>query len=162
MSELAPVGEERLLRDLRAVIENARVRAAQSVNSELILLYWDLGHGIRTDVLHEQRAEYGEQILPTLSAKLTAEYGQGYSARNLARMIQFAETFPDRAVVATLAERLAWSHFVEILPLREPLEREFYATMCHACQWSVRGLRREIESPGPPSPVTPRNWCGRS
>jgi predicted nuclease of restriction endonuclease-like (RecB) superfamily len=59
-------------------------------------------------------------------------------------MIQLAESFPDRTLVEKLSEVLSWSHFVEILPLHEPLEREFYATMCHASRWSVRGLRREI------------------
>jgi predicted nuclease of restriction endonuclease-like (RecB) superfamily len=60
-------------------------------------------------------------------------------------MMGFVDSFPDRAVMEKLTEVLSWSHFVEILPLRNPLEREFYASMCLACRWSVRGLRREIE-----------------
>ncbi len=133
-----------ILDELRALIEGARHRVAVSVNRELVLLYWDLGQRIRTETLGETRAEYGEQILPTLSAKLTQEFGNGYSARNLARMIKFAEQFPQRSVVETLSETVSWSHFVEILALSQPIEREFYATMCHASRWSVRGLRREI------------------
>ena len=133
-----------ILEELRALIEGARHRVAVSVNRELVLLYWGLGQRIRVEILGETRAEYGEQILPTLSAKLTEEFGNGYSARNLARMIKFAEQFPQRSVVETFSETISWSHFVEILTLSQPIERDFYATMCHASRWSVRGLRREI------------------
>ncbi|WP_076347585.1 DUF1016 N-terminal domain-containing protein [Paludisphaera borealis] len=64
---------------------------AQAVNSALVALYWQVGTRIRTDVLHNRRAGYGEKILPTLSAKLVPEYGQGFSERNLARMVRFVE-----------------------------------------------------------------------
>ena len=133
-----------LVADLRGLIERARQRAAVAVNRELVLLYWDLGQRIHVEILGEERADYGKRIFATLSRKLTAEFGKGFTHSNLGRMVQFAEQFPDRAVVEKLCEVLSWSHFVEILPLREPLEREFYATMCHACRWSVRGLRKEI------------------
>ena len=61
-------------------------------------------------------------------------------------MIQFAEAFPDEPVVAALSQHLSWSHFVEILPLKKPLEREFYAEMCRIERWSVRALRERIGS----------------
>src|SRR5262249_35451358 len=134
----------KLLVDLRELIDSARSVVAQAVNSALVLLYWQVGHRIRTDVLRNQRAGYGEQILPTLSAKLVPEYGQGYSQRNLARMVRFAEVFPDREVVVALAPRLGWSHFVEIIPLKTDLHREFYAEICRAERWSVRTLREKI------------------
>lgn len=133
-----------MLPELRELIEGARTRAAVAVNRELVLLYWDLGQRIRTEILKEERADYGEKIVPTLSAQLTKEYGEGYGKRNLFRMIQFAEQFPDRKIVQTLSGKLSWSHFVEIFPLPTPLEREFYATLCLKHGWSVRGLRREI------------------
>ena len=53
-------------------------------------------------------------------------------------MIQFAEVFADAQIVATLSRELSWSHFIEILPLKQPLEREFYAEMCRIERWSVR------------------------
>ncbi len=138
------LADDIILAELRALIEGARQRVAISVNRELVLLYWDLGQRIRVETLGETRAEYGERILPTLSAKLTQEFGGGYGVRNLARMIKFAEQFPQRSIVEKLSETLSWSHFVEILRLPTALEREFYATLCHASRWSVRGLRREI------------------
>ncbi len=135
-----------LLSELRGLIEAARQHFAQAANATLTMLYWHLGQRIHEEVLNKGRAEYGEQILPTLSAKLVQDYGQGFSARNLARMIQFVEAFPDEAIVATLSRQLSWSHFIEILPLKQPLEREYYAELCRAERWSVRTLRERIAS----------------
>jgi hypothetical protein len=84
--------------------------------------------------------------LPTLSAKLVADFGNGFSARNLARMVRFAEVFPDRRVVATLSRHLGWSHFVEIIYLPNDLQRDFYAEMCRVERWSVRTLRAKVQS----------------
>jgi predicted nuclease of restriction endonuclease-like (RecB) superfamily len=135
-----------LLSELRGLIESARQHVAQTANATLTMLYWHVGQRIRGEVLNNERAEYGEQIVPTLSAKLVRDYGSGFSARNLARMIQFAEAFPDEAFVATLAQQLSWSHFIEILPLKQPLEREYYAELCRVERWSVRTLRERIGS----------------
>ncbi len=138
-TEFAP-----LLNELRDLIEQARQHVAHSANSTLTMLHWKLGERIHREILHGRRAQYGEEILPTLSAKLVPDYGQGYSARNLARMVKFAESFPDEPIVATLSQQLSWSHIVEILPLKKPLEREFYAEMCRIERWGVRTLRERI------------------
>lgn len=116
-----------LLADLRVLIEQARQHVAQAANSTLTMLHWQLGRRIYVEVLAQQRASYGEEILPTLSAK-------------------FAEAFPDAQIVATLSQQLGWSHFVEILPLKTPLEREYYAELCRIERWSVRILRERIAS----------------
>ena len=133
-----------LLADLRALIDQARDATARAVNSALVVLYWSVGDRVRRDLLGEKRAGYGEQILPTLSAKLVPEYGQGFGERNLARMVKMAEVFPDGAVVAALARHLGWSHFVELLPVGDGLKREFYAEMCRVERWSVRTLREKM------------------
>ena len=135
-----------LLSDLRGLIEQARQHVAQTANGTLTLLYWQVGQRIYLDVLAGQRASYGEEILPTLSAKLEPDYGRGFSARNLARMIKFAEVFPDEQIVVSLVRELNWSHFIEILPLKQPLEREYYAELCRVERWSVRTLRERIGS----------------
>jgi predicted nuclease of restriction endonuclease-like (RecB) superfamily len=142
----APAPARALLDDLRLLIRQARAGVAQAVNSALVLLYWEVGQRIRVEVLKEKRAAYGEEILPTLSAKLVAEFGDGFSARNLSRMIQFAEVFPNREIVAALSRQLGWSHFVEIIPLPDPLQRDFYAEMCRVERWSVRTLRAKVQS----------------
>jgi predicted nuclease of restriction endonuclease-like (RecB) superfamily len=133
-----------LLRDVREIILITRQTVARGINAALVLLYWKVGGRIRTDILEEKRAEYGEQIVPTLSAQLTPEFGDGFSKRNLFRMVQFAEVFPDERIVSALSKALGWSHFVELLPLKKPVQREFYAEMCRVERWSVRTLREKI------------------
>jgi hypothetical protein len=91
-----------------------------------------------------KRAEYGEEIVPTVSAQLVHEFGESFSKRNLFRMIRFAEVFPTEQIVATLSTQLGWSHFVEIVPLKNELQRDFYAEMCRIERWSIRTLRQKI------------------
>jgi predicted nuclease of restriction endonuclease-like (RecB) superfamily len=137
---------DRLLTELRSLIEQARQHVAQSVNSTLTLLYWKVGARIRREVLSDGRAEYGTQILATLSQELVQDYGKGFNPSALTRMVKFAEAFPDENIVATLSQQLSWSHFVELLPLDKPLQRDFYAEMCRIERWSVRTLRERIGS----------------
>ena len=98
-----------LLGDVRSLIDQARHRTAQAVNSTLVSLNWHIGNRIRTDILGEKRADYGKQIVQTLSAQLAAEYGRGYSRANLFNMIRFAEVFPDIEIVQTLSRQLGLS-----------------------------------------------------
>jgi predicted nuclease of restriction endonuclease-like (RecB) superfamily len=135
-----------LLVELRGLIEQARQHVAQAANSTLTLLYWQVGTRIHKEVLREQRAGYGEEIVSTLSAQLVHDYGQGFGAKNLARMIQFSEVFPDEKIVVSLVRQLSWTHFIALIPLKKPLEREFYAEMCRIERWSVRMLRERIGS----------------
>lgn len=65
---------------------------------------------------------------------------------SLTRMVRFAESFPEEPIVATLSQQLSWSHFKEILPLKQPFQCEFYAEMCRVERWSVRTLRKKIDS----------------
>ncbi len=133
-----------LLTDVRELILSTRQTVARGVNAALVMLYWKVGERILKEVLREKRAKYGEEILPTLSAKLVPEFGQGFGPRNLARMISLAEAFSDGRIVAILSQELGWSHFVELLPLKKHLQRDFYAEMCRAERWSVRMLRQKI------------------
>ena len=133
-----------LLDELRSLIRQTREGVAQAVNSALVLLYWQVGHRVHTEILKSQRATYGEEIVPTLSAQLATDFGEGFSKRNLFRMIRFAEVFPDRQIVAKLSRQLGWSHFIEIIPIDDPLKRDFYAEMCRLERWSVRTLHQKI------------------
>ncbi len=135
-----------LISEVRDLIEQARQHVAQTANSTLTMLYWQVGQRIRKEVLKKKRAGYGEEIVPTLSAQLVRDYGQGFGAKNLARMIQFAEVFPDEQIVVSLVRHLSWTHFIALIPLKKPLEREFYAEMCRIERWSVRTLRERIGS----------------
>ncbi len=133
-----------LLSDLRNLISQVHATVARSVNSAQVMLYWEVGRRIGQDILGSERAAYGEQIVSTVSKQLTAEFGRGFSKQNLARMIRFAEVFPNSEIVSTLSRQLGWSHFIEIIPLDTELKRGFYAEMCRVEQWSVRRLRDKI------------------
>lgn len=135
-----------LVADIRSLIDSARTRTAAAINSELVLLYWQIGTRIRQDILKEKRAEYGEQIVAALSRQLADEYGSGFAEKSLRRMIQLAEVFPKRDIVVTLSRQLGWSHFVAIIPVADPLARNFYAEMCRIERWSVRTLRSKIRT----------------
>ncbi|MDO9566296.1 MAG: PDDEXK nuclease domain-containing protein [Candidatus Desulfaltia sp.] len=134
-----------LIGDIRSLIETARHNVAITVNAGLTILYWQIGNRIRQDVLKEKRAEYGKEIVVTLSRQLTDDYGNNFNEKNLRRMIQFAEVFPDKEIVVTLSRQFSWSHFVSILPLKDDLQRDFYAEMCRIERWSVRVLRKKID-----------------
>ena len=133
-----------LLADVREMIVQAREGVARAVNSGLTLLYWQIGDRIRREVLREKRAEYGKEIVSALGRQLEQEFGRGFGDKNLRRMIQFAEVFPDREIVVSLIRQLTWTHFIALIPLNKPLQRDFYAEMCRVERWSVSTLRKKI------------------
>lgn len=135
-----------LLTEITALIEESRGQVARTVNSVLTMLYWQIGKKINDEVLKGGRAEYGKQIVATLSGQLQQTYGKGFSRPALNRMCLFNTRFPDFAICATLSDKLSWSHFIELIPLKESLKRDFYAEMCRVERWSVRKLRDRINS----------------
>jgi predicted nuclease of restriction endonuclease-like (RecB) superfamily len=138
--------EAGLAADVRAMIEQTREAVARTVNAGMTLLYWRVGRRIQVEILKNQRAEYGGEIVSTLSRQLTGEFGPGFSEKNLRHMVKFAETFSEGRIVSTLSRQLGWSHFKEILYLKDELQRDFYAEMCRVERWSVRTLRAKIDS----------------
>lgn len=136
----------KLAEDIRHLIQETKTRLGATINAALTLLNWRIGTRILDDVLKGQRAEYGEQIIVLLARQLEQEFGRGFSHKNLRHMVRFAETFPDGDIVSTLSRQLAWSHFLEIIYLKEPLQRSFYAEMCRIERWSVRALRQKVGS----------------
>jgi len=103
-----------------------------------------LGRRLLTENLQDGRAAYGKRILVTVSQELTEEFGGGFGYATVNRAIQFAQFFPDLAIVSTLSTQLSWSHFIEMLPIKDPLAREFYAEMCRIERYDVRTLRLKI------------------
>ena len=89
----------------------AREQVARAVDSGLVTLYWHIGRRIRQDILKEKRAEYGAEIVATLSRQLEAEFGRGFSEKSLRHMLRFAEAFPDERIVSALRRQLGWTHF---------------------------------------------------
>ena len=133
-----------LLQDLRSMVDDARRHVAREVGSTLAMLYWQIGHRIQKDILENKRADYGKEIVVTVSRQLIAEFGSGFSEKNLWRMIQFSEVFPEKQIVVTLSRELSWSHFLALIPIKDELQRNFYAEMSRVERWSVRTLRKKI------------------
>ena len=125
-----------LIQDLRQIIEQARGQVAATANYAQTMMYWHIGERINREVLGNQRAEYGKQIVSQVATQLQNDYGKkGFESRNIRRMMQFAQEFPDSKIVSQLATKLFWSHFIEVLPLKDSLQKEFYITLdCYFAQ----------------------------
>ncbi len=126
------------------LIENAKRNVAIKVNNEMTFLYWNIGRDITENVLNNQKAEYGKSVIKKLSKKLVSEYGRGYGERNIFRMLKFYDYFQDFEILSTLSAKLSWSHFVELLQVKDDLKRNFYATICANEYWGVRTNRGPI------------------
>ena len=135
-----------LLAELRGMIAEARGQVAQATNVALTTLYWKIGQRLHRDILKEKRADYGKRIVASLGRHLTAEFGAGFGEKNLRRMIQFAEAFPDEEIVAALRRQLGWTHFKALIPIQDPLKRDFYAEICRVERWSTRTLVSKMDS----------------
>ena len=96
-----------LVDDLRQIINQTRNRVAVNVNAELTLMYWHIGERINREVLGNERAEYGKQIVATVSRQLQLEYGNGFETRTIRRMMQFAALFPDLKIVTPVVTQLS-------------------------------------------------------
>ncbi|MFZ4727924.1 MAG: PDDEXK nuclease domain-containing protein [Pseudanabaena sp.] len=135
-----------LFSEIRQLIDAAKQRAAVAINSEITLLYWQVGEHIQTEILQGQRAEYGKQVITELSQHLTQTYGKGWSERQLRYCILIAEVFPDREILHTLCAKLSWSHLKQIMGIDDPLKRNFYIEITQLENWSVRQLQERINS----------------
>ena len=135
---------ESLVGEIRNVLISARANVARVVNSEQLMAYWSVGQII---VKHEQngeiRAEYGRQTLQELSKRLTKEFGKGFSRSNLQNMRLLYLTHP---ICQALSGKLSWSHYCELLYISDVDRRNFYEKECERSGWSVRELKRQIET----------------
>jgi predicted nuclease of restriction endonuclease-like (RecB) superfamily len=135
-----------LYREITKAIEYSKRNVVTAINSEMVVLYWNIGKIIKTEILQSEKAEYGKSIISDLSNELTKEYGKGYSQRNLFNMVRCFETFYNEQILQTLSAKLSWSHLVKLFYLEDELKREFYITMCINEHWSVRTLTDRINS----------------
>lgn len=130
--------------DIRNIMETARRNVAQEVNNELIVAYWKIGEII---VRYEQndniRAAYGKQTLKQLSKTLTTEFGKGFSISNIQFMRRFYQEYK---IQQTLSVKLTWSHYCELLAISDKNKREFYEQEAKNANWSVRELKRQINT----------------
>jgi predicted nuclease of restriction endonuclease-like (RecB) superfamily len=142
----SPQHNQQVFSEIRQLIEETRKSVAVAVNAGLTMLYWQVGNRINDEVLNNERAEYGKQVLAELSAQLTEEYGNGWSRKQLLHCVRFATVFPEAEIVSTLWRQLSWSHLKLIIYIEDPLKREFYIEMCKLEKWSVRTFKERINS----------------
>lgn len=144
MSNLPTTAPATLVNEIQALIEASRKSVAQTVNSELVWLYWQIGRRLRRDVIGDGRSAYGEQVVAGVAKQLSAEYGRGFNKRSLHRMLRFAEIFPDPEIVTALRTQLSWTHLRELIAMDDPLKRSFYIELCRTERWSTRMLQTKI------------------
>ena len=143
---VSPEMTKSLIQDLRQIIDQSRCHVAATANYALTTMYWHIGERINREVLGNERAEYGKQIVSTVSTQLQTEYGRnGFEERTIRRMMKFAQTFPDFQILTTLLSKLSWSHFLTIMSLKDEMQRDFYMTLAAAERWSVRTLKDKID-----------------
>ena len=133
---------EELTAQIMALIDKARSSVARKINEELLLTYWEIG---RVIVEHEQegriKAEYGTRLISELSKKLTHDLGRGFSRSNLQNMRNFYLTYP---ICQTVTGKLTWTHYCELLSIKDADARSFYEHEAINSHWSVREMKRQI------------------
>ena len=133
-----------ILTEIKTVLESARRNVAKQVNSELLNTYWNIGRIISEyEQTIPERADYGKQTLKELAKALTAEFGKGFSRANLYNMRQFYMSYEK---IQTVSGQLSWSHYCELLSISDSDKRSFYEKEAVNSNWSVRELKRQIDS----------------
>lgn len=138
--------QEPLFFEIKNLIETSKNNVAVTVNAAITMLYWQIGKKINNEVLQNNRAEYGKQIVVSMARQLETEYGKGWSSKQLRHCMQFAQVFPEMEIVSTLWRQFSWSHLKEVIYFEDELKREFYIEMCKLEKWSVRTFRERINS----------------
>ncbi len=146
MANPIPTDDNRLLVDVRHLIDAARQRVAGAVNAELTQLYWQIGRRMNSELLQGQRAEYGKRVIAELARQLITDFGKGWSERQLRYCLRVAEIFPEVEILHTVCSQLSWSHLRLIIQIDDSLKRDFYLEICRLERWSVRQLQERINS----------------
>lgn len=138
-SEMSPI-----LQEIKTILDTARNNVARQVNNELLNTYWNIGRIIcEYEQSDSARADYGKQTLRALSKELTKEFGKGFSVSNIQFMRRFYQTYQ---IQQTASVKLSWSHYCELLSISDTDKRNFYEKEAVNSNWSVRELKRQIES----------------
>lgn len=134
-----------LYNDVCQLIDDTRSRLATTVNAETCLLHWHVGKRIKEDVLYNQRAEYGKEIVKNLADRLTQRYGKGWSDRKLLHCIRAAYTFTEDEIVYAVRIQLSWTHLRSLMFIDDDLKRKFYMEMVRMEHWDTRTLDEKID-----------------
>jgi len=136
---------DKLFNELAQIIEQGKQTLTNQVNTTITTVYWNVGRRINEEVLKSKRAEYGKKIVPTLSSQLTSKYGRGFTEKNVRRMMQFAELYPNIEIVVSVIRQLSWTHIFTLLPIKSSEARRFYMQKIVEEKWSTRYTRKQIQ-----------------
>ena len=143
MVSIKKQAQEQTYQTIRGYVVDAQRQVRVAVNSAMVDAYWRIGEAIFKECGDNDRAAYGKQVLQFISERLTAEFGSGFTERNLRNMRQFYLLFPIRH---TLCAELSWSHYRVLMRIQDKETRDFYASECAKSAWSVRQLERQIHT----------------
>lgn len=144
MADKLSKNQDSLIQEIKSVIIDARNNVARQVNSELLGAYWNIGRIIcEYEQSAPDRADYGKRTLKELAHTLTQEFGRGFSVSNLQFMRRFYQSYQ---IQQTASVKLSWSHYCELLSISDTDKRSFYEKEAVNSSWSVRELKRQIES----------------
>lgn len=135
------------LSEIKTILAQARQKAYSAINSAMVEAYWNIGKRIVEEEQNgSDRAEYGKQIIETISKELTEEFGNGFGPRTVRSFRQFYLTFPEIEIWKTVFSKLSWSHFQRVLKVSDANARMYYLKEAAANTWSVRTLDRNIST----------------
>ena len=134
---------EKTYKTVRGYVIDAQDKIYRSVNNAMVQAYWNIGKEIYEACGKNERAAYGKKLLEELANKLSAEFGQGFSERNLQMMRQFYMTFP---IPNALRSELSWTHYRELMRVQDEVARQFYLEEAVKSGWSSRQLKRQINT----------------
>jgi len=133
--------------EIKTMLSQARQKAYSAINSAMVEAYWNIGKRIVDEEQNgADRAEYGKQIIETISIELTREFGKGFSKRTVWEIRQFYSCFPQYEIMRTLFAQLSWSHFQRVLKVSNEKARMYYLQEAAENTWSVRTLDRNIST----------------
>ena len=133
-----------LYQQVREILDSARNRAWQAVNTAMVESHWEVGRVIvEEEQAGKERADYGKHIINNLSRRLQADYGKGYDRSNLFHMRAFFLAYP---IVDALRRQLSWTHYRSLLRVENSDARSFYEVEAVNSRWSTRELDRQIDS----------------
>jgi len=116
-----------LVQEISLLIEESKQQVVRTANSALTLLFWQVGKRVNDEVLKNDRAQYGKQIVANISKQLEMKYGRNFTEKNLRRMIKFYQEFSDFNILPPLVAKLTWSHFFELFTLESIESKIYYA-----------------------------------
>lgn len=154
-----------LLQNIGSTLLNTRANAIEAVHKQLLIANLKIGkHIVEFEQHGKEKAVYGSQLLSKLSKDLKSKHGEGFGISNLQYMRLFYIKFPkfqtslkssihqtsgkskSKTSIHQTSGKLTWSHYAELISVSDDLARSFYQIQCQKENWSVRELKRQIDS----------------